>query len=305
MDHKEFLASLSAHDRVWLTERRNLPGLVHLALYLAVLALSSVWILASLPFWPAAVLVQGILLIFLFTLEHECIHGTPFRTPWMNVVIGHICGFILFLPANWFRFFHFAHHKYTQIPGNDPELSTAKPQTRWQYLRHISGLPTWVGQATVLATNALGRNRDHYVPKQRRAHVAWEARAYLAGYAALFGLSLLAGTKALILLWILPLLLGQPFLRLYLLAEHARCPEVANMFDNTRTTFTNRFVYFLSWNMPYHAEHHCLPSVPFHKLPALHDRTQVYLKQKSDGYAEYTRDYVRTLGKPKAPLDGQ
>ena len=24
------------------------------------------------------------------------------------------------------------------------------------------------------------------------------------------------------------------------------------------------------WNMPYHAEHHAYPSVPFHALPQLH-----------------------------------
>ena len=26
----------------------------------------------------------------------------------------------------------------------------------------------------------------------------------------------------------------------------------------------------LAWQMPYHAEHHLFPSVPFHRLPALH-----------------------------------
>ena len=62
-------------------------------------------------------------------------------------------------------------------------------------------------------------------------------------------------------------LLGQPFLRAYLLAEHARCPHVANMLENTRTTFTTALVRLIAWNMPFHAEHHAYPAVPFHKLP--------------------------------------
>ncbi|MEP3331345.1 fatty acid desaturase [Sedimentitalea sp.] len=51
----------------------------------------------------------------------------------------------------------------------------------------------------------------------------------------------------------------------------------------------------LAWNMPYHAEHHSFPSVPFHRLPALHQFTREHLKSTSDGYAEFTRDYVQVL----------
>jgi len=92
--------------------------------------------------------------------------------------------------------------------------------------------------------------------------------------------------------WIVPVLIGQPALRLYLLAEHGDCPRVADMFENTRTTFTNRIVRFVAWNMPYHAEHHVFPAVPFHKLPALHVRMREHLKVTADGYAAFTRDYL-------------
>ena len=46
-------------------------------------------------------------------------------------------------------------------------------------------------------------------------------------------------STALVFAWLLPLLIGFPLLRMYLLAEHGLCPTVTNMFDNTRTTFTN------------------------------------------------------------------
>jgi fatty acid desaturase len=60
-------------------------------------------------------------------------------------------------------------------------------------------------------------------------------------------------------------------------------------------TLTNRIIRFLAWNMPYHVEHHTLPNVPFHKLPALHDHMQGRHRVLSNGYAEFTADYARHL----------
>jgi hypothetical protein len=58
-------------------------------------------------------LAHGIVLVSLFTLEHESIHGTAFRTPWINIVCAEAVGFLLLLPPRYFRYFHFAHHRHT------------------------------------------------------------------------------------------------------------------------------------------------------------------------------------------------
>ena len=113
----------------------------------------------------------------------------------------------------------------------------------------------------------------------------------MAAIYALGALSLI-WSPLLLWLWLVPVLLGQPFLRLYLLAEHGDCPFVANMFENTRTTYTNRVVRFLAWNMPYHVEHHAYPAVPFHHLPALHDKMREHLQVTAPGYAQFTKDYL-------------
>jgi fatty acid desaturase len=117
-----------------------------------------------------------------------------------------------------------------------------------------------------------------------------EARAMLGLY-GLAALSLLA-SPVLLWVWVVPALLGQPALRLYLLAEHGDCPRVADMLANTRTTFTTGLVRFLAWNMPYHTEHHVFPSVPFHRLPALHAHLRAHLKVTAPGYAAFTRAYL-------------
>jgi fatty acid desaturase len=79
-------------------------------------------------------------------------------------------------------------------------------------------------------------------------------------------------------------------LRLYLLAEHSGCDFSDNMLENSRTTYTTPWVCFLAWNMPYHAEHHYLASVPFHALPALHAHTGQGVKYRGDGYYNVNRE---------------
>jgi fatty acid desaturase len=136
---------------------------------------------------------------------------------------------------------------------------------------------------------------DPFVPRGGRGQVRAEARVMLGGYACLAAGSVMLGSPILLWVWLVPILLGQPFLRAYLLAEHARCPHVANMLENTRTTLTTRAVRFLAWNMPYHAEHHAYPTVPFHQLPALHDIARHHLRQTERGYARFHRKFMRAV----------
>ena len=300
MDHKTLLSRLPAQTRQHLTTRSNAVGLWHLAGHLGAISLTSLWILSAVPGWPIAMALQGILLVFLFTPLHETCHDTPFASPWLNKSVGHVCGFVLGLPALWFRFFHLAHHRFTQIPGKDPELASPKPETFQAYVLHLSGIPVWVGQIRVLVRNAMGRSADSFVPLGRLAGIKREARIYLIAYGAVVLFSVMV-SPVFVSVWLIPLLLGQPVLRLYLLAEHGRCRFVANMLENSRTTYTNRIVRLLAWNMPFHAEHHSFPNVPFHKLPALHDITRPHLAETENGYGAFHRMYVQGLGQaPRA-----
>ncbi len=298
MNHRDFLRSLTAEQKLSLTERSNRQGLQHLTLHLALLAVNSVLIL-KLPLLlpvllPVLLVTQGVLLVFLFTLLHETTHNTPFKSISLNRLFGWLCGFILFLPAEWFRHFHLAHHRYTHQPDKDPELAVPKPETTRQYLTYLSGLPVWKSHFTTLLTNGSGKCNDSFVPAGRLKTIKIEARLMLVAYFCVFSLFAATSISLLFILWILPLALGQPFLRAYLLAEHGRCEHVDDMFRNTRTTLTHRVVNFLAWNMPYHAEHHAFPSVPFHRLPQLHQMTRNYLKVCENGYWRFNREYMAT-----------
>jgi len=290
MDHKSFLASLPPAEKSRLTALSNARGLAHLAGHLGLIVVLGGLIAAGVPGWPLLLVPQGIALVFLFTLEHECTHRTPFATPALSDLVGRACGFVLILPFEWFRYFHLAHHRWTNIAGQDPELDGPKPETLRQWLIHVSGLPYWAAMAKTTAALAMGGGAARYLPGPALPRIRAEARWMILGYALVA--ASLAASPLLFWVWLLPALLGQPFLRLYLLAEHGDCPQVANMFENSRTTFTTAALRFLAWNMPFHAEHHTYPAVPFHRLPALHQKMQDHLRVTATGYAAFTRAYL-------------
>jgi fatty acid desaturase len=240
--------------------------------------------------------MHGVVLIFLFTPLHECIHRTAFASRRLNDGIGFVLGALILLPREYFRLFHFAHHRFTQDPARDPELAYPKPQTLKQWLWHVSGLPYWIGQSRLVISQARGKAEGDFIGNDRqRQDVIREARLILALYAIVLVASLILRSDAALIYWVLPAILGQPFLRVYLLAEHALCPETPDMLENTRTTYTNGLVRFLAWNMPYHIEHHAFPAVPFHALPQLNAAIADKLKTTAPGYVEVQRQILRSF----------
>jgi fatty acid desaturase len=109
------------------------------------------------------------------------------------------------------------------------------------------------------------------------------------------GSVLLFGWSTPFLFWIGPQLLGQPPLRAYLLAEHTGCTHDRDGLTNTRTTLTNGLVRLLMWNMPFHAEHHMYPSIPFHRLPEAHAAIWTRLGFLQAGYVRWNLGFIRNL----------
>lgn len=294
-NHKQLLASLPDSLRIELTSKSDLKGLGMLSTHVIAIGLSTLWIAQGWAGWQAVLVLQGIMLVFLFTLLHETSHATVFETNWLNTAVGWLCSLIIFLPPNWFRYFHLAHHRHTHDPDKDPELEGGKPETLLEYLWVVSGIPVWRFHLQTLVLNAFGKPNYDYLPTQGYRKIRREALIMLGIYALIVLGMVLTGNFLLVWVWILPMLIGQPFLRLYLMAEHDRCPHVSNMLENTRTTFTNRFVRWLAWNMPYHAEHHAFPSVPFYQLPKFHEVAKEHLRMTENGYVQFQKEKIATL----------
>ena len=96
------------------------------------------------------------------------------------------------------------------------------------------------------------------------AELIREARLYLAGYAMIVGVSLMAHSGGGVF-WLAPMLAmagHQPQNTM----EHLGLPHEDNVLVNTRSTRTNAVMRWLGWQMQYHTAHHAFPGVPFHRL---------------------------------------
>ena len=281
-----------------LSRRSDYKGLVQLGAHLGILILTGIALAQA---WNTflmlpALLAYALVLTFLFAPLHESIHYTAFKSRWLNNVVAACIGLVLLLPYQYFRSFHYGHHRHTQDRERDPELIGKKPYTRRLLLLHISGLPLWWSNMRAIYRHAMGNVDEPYLEQRNHQKIISEARWHLFAYLAILIFSVLASNAWFWWYWILPALIGQPFLRLFLLAEHNGCDFSDNMLQNSRTTYTVPLVNFLAWNMPYHAEHHYLASIPFHALPALHAWTGQRVKYKGAGYWQVNRDISAQVG---------
>jgi len=280
----------------WLSRRSDVRGLAQLAAHFLLLGTTGFIIWASRgTLWMApAVVLHGAVLTFLFCPLHEAIHRTAFATRGMNDAVAWVCGALLFLPPDYFRLFHFAHHRHTQDVALDPELMHARPGSLGAYLWHISGLPYWFDRWSVTVRMALtGHVTEPFVPIGKQASLVREARALLLLYLLAASVSLYLRRADILIYWLLPVFCGQPFLRSFLLAEHSACPFNDDMLANTRTTYTSRTLRFLTWQMSFHAEHHAFPSIPFHALAAVNVLTRQRLASTAPGYVHLHRELLR------------
>ena len=290
---------LKAADLKPLAVRSDGPAALHALGHLAAIGLAGAALWFALGTWwavPLTVLL-GYVEAFLFNALHEAAHQTPFRTRALNNVLGHGAALVILLPYEYYRAFHWDHHRYTQDPEKDPELARPPPSSWLGLAWYVSGIPTFRDRVRMLLRHGvLGRVDAPWVPAEKRALIVREARGYLAVYAIVIAASVYFQSLAALWLWVLPVVVGHWFLRPYLLAEHTGCANSANMLENTRTTYTNGFVRFFAWNMPFHAEHHAYPAVPFHALPRLNALLAEHTVHSTRSYRASTAAVLRQVG---------
>ena len=288
-----------------LSERADGPGLRRLAGHGLAIA-ATAWLLAqadaltgaaAVLILPALVL-HGFALVTHFAPTHEAGHATAFKSAWIGKAVAWVCGVITLNNGDFYRRFHHWHHRYTQIPGKDPELGRRKPYNWSTYLHRIAGFYYYGDRLGESLRVALYKFNHPYIPERAKPRLAWSARAQFAVYATVLVLAVAFETWAPITYWLLPLVCGQPLLRAILLAEHTGCTEDANGLTNTRTTLASWPVRYLMWNMPYHAEHHLHPAVPFHRLPELHRLIKEKVTHVSPGYPAAQQEIIATFGSP-------
>ena len=273
-----------------LSRRANLPGAVRLGVHAALLGGAGWWLAVAGPWMVVpAFLAFGLVQVALFAPAHEMMHQTAFASRRANAIFGWLAACPSLLNLHFYTSYHLAHHRHTQIPGQDPELDLAPTDSFGRYAGRVLGVPYWRLRLRVIGDCWRGDLSGYpYVTAKAAPGVIASVRAMsvvMVGGAVASGL--LFGWGAPLLFWIGPQLVCQPFLRAYVLAEHTGCTQDRNGLTNTRTTLTSAVVRLLMWNMPYHAEHHLYPSIPFHRLADAHASLRARLGFVQRGYVRW------------------
>ncbi|MGE0719386.1 MAG: fatty acid desaturase [Alphaproteobacteria bacterium] len=289
---------LAPDDLRALAVRSDLRGGLRLAVHAALIAAAAGLVAATRGHWTVlpAMLLLGWLLVALFAVVHECIHFTAFRTRRLNSIAAWAAAVPSLLDAAFYKHFHYAHHRYCQDPARDPELMPPPPATLAAYLRRMTALNYWEARFRIAWKVVRGDFSGFgFIPERARTEVR---RSMIATFATAAGV--LVAWAAIdpwgpVLYWIGPVVLAQPILRAILLSEHTGCAEGDDARTNTRTTLVSWPVRLVHWNMPFHAEHHLYPSIPFHALPAAHRRMAPHLAHVAHGYVPTHRAILKDL----------
>jgi fatty acid desaturase len=211
---------------------------------------------------------------------HECVHGTAFKTDWMNDAVYLIaCVMMLREPTVW-RWSHARHHTDTLIVGRDPEIAHPRPTNVLGVALDLFALRHAAITLYKLVLHSGGRltaEERTFIPQPEHHRVYVAARVGLVLLATFAGTCFAIGSVLPALFIGLPTLYGAGFGVFFSSTQHAGLAEdVLDHRLNTRTVYMNRVFRFLYWNMNYHMEHHFFPMVPFHALPRLHAATKAY-----------------------------
>jgi fatty acid desaturase len=260
------------------------PTLLMLAATYSLWALGTTSLYTLFP--VVAVILTGVAVAQFSSLQHELLHGHPFRAAWLNEAIG-TPALGLTVPYGRFRETHLAHHHDPVLtdPYDDPESNYMDPVV-WDrlpgWLRmvfranntlvgriligSVLGIILWLqGEARLLRQNAPGVRRDWglhvlgLIPV-----VAWLWVAAMPWWAYLAAV------------WI-----GHALLKVRTFLEH-RAHEAAR----ARTVIVEDrgplALLFLNNNL--HVVHHMHPAVPWYALPALYAQNRDHYRRRNDHY---------------------
>lgn len=95
------------------------------------------WSVGRLPWWGTAVLLYGYGMVSHFQVNavHELVHGTVFRTSWLNSAWCHVFAFFGWINHEMFQASHVRHHRYTLHPPDDLEVVLPMRLMVWHFLR--------------------------------------------------------------------------------------------------------------------------------------------------------------------------
>ena len=282
-----------------LNKRSNLRGLLQALGHLMLMAGTGVltYYLFLQQTWigfACALYTHGIVAAFAWgTPGHELLHGTVFKTKWLNRAFLYIFAMIGWQNFREGEMSHTYHHKYTLHTVADREVVLPLyPSLNVWYLLQLFTINFTGGYESRgiiqvirdIGRTALGKYRTESTgvsgaawlkavferqPAQRKLAVNW-ARVILLFHIVVIGVSIVSG------LWLLPVLVTFPWCIgswwRYFVGVTMHCGLRDNVPDFrkcTRSVTIDPVSEFLYWRMNWHTEHHMFAGVPCYNLKKL------------------------------------
>ena len=302
-EHSDWYACPVSRKRMKeLMKRSDGAALRDFGIWFALLAATGVLAVATAYSWPmvAALLVYGVLYASAAESRfHECLHGTPFRTRWLNETFLWILGFLALKNPYVWRWSHARHHTDTIIVGRDPEIAFPRPPDLAGMLLNILHLRSGLNELARTIRHSIGvlsEDEREYIPVGERRKAVLFARLVAAMLTAVVAASILTSSLLPLMLIGLPTFYGSWMHSLLAAMQHAGLAE--DMPDhrlNSRTVLLNPFFRFVYANMNYHVEHHMFPMVPYYSLPKLHEEIRADCPPPYNGVWEAYREILPAL----------
>ena len=231
---------------------------------------------------------------------HECGHATAFRARWPNTAVYHLASLMAMRePVSW-RWSHTRHHDDTIVVGRDKEIAVKRSTPLWRLGLEFVGVFSVLAELRKLRWNLVGRldpEDADFVPESERAAAVRSGRVMVVLLLAPPAAAIAFGSaEPLLFAGVLPSMYGRWLLVVYGLTQHAGLAEdVLDHRLNTRSVRMNVVNRFLYSNMNFHVEHHMFPTVPYHRLPALHATIRDDLPPMYEGILAAYREIVPAL----------
>ena len=187
----------------------------------------------------------------------------------------------VFASVEAFRKFHSTHHQYTNLPNDGNRLiwythdAAGELAPDWAFPKTRAGLVILILRHALFLTGLFwiirGLVGSSLIPSPR-----WMIAARIAFYLSIAGALTIFNTwYAFLLYWIVPYCTWHIAIQYArIICEHSAVESGEEEYGITRTTIPTLFesIFILPCNVGYHIEHHWYPSVPFYRLPDLHQQ---------------------------------
>jgi fatty acid desaturase len=207
-------------------------------------------------------------------VAHEALHGALVKSKSLSQLIGFL-GFLPFCvgPHLWMAWHNRVHHGNTNVAGRDPDkypnLAEYKRSTaaRWSVDLAAPRMGKWRGLITLLVGFTFQSSQVLFSAKKQRIlegrMVSIALFEAVLGYLIWASVALLLGPELMLMLYVLPLVIGNTIVMSHIVTNHSLLPEsdANDPLETSMTVTVPRWFSFYTLDFGYHVEHHMFPTM--------------------------------------------